>query len=257
MRSGGADSPTSTPTWAPSRPGGIAALLHRAGRRRVEGDRPAAGRGPLGQRQGGLHRGGDAAVRPGVAAARQGGRRQLRRTLAHRVAALAADSEALGFKLPDYGRGSGQCRARRRPVPRRMPLHPSGRSSGSGSAPSTGRGIGRSWSAAGSRTSSAPPRSSSGSRRSVRVHPSLKGCSSRPSSAVRASSGAAPGQACPRTAMSRDMVTRSWLLAGLFQRLGYVGRCSFDLLVVGEGLATAPGGVPRNATAAGGARRAR
>ena len=35
------------------------------------------------------------------------------------------------------------------------------------------------------------------------------------------------------------MVTRSWLLAVLFQRLGYVGRCSFDLLVVGESLATA------------------
>ena len=31
-------------------------------------------------------------------------------------------------------------------------------------------------------------------------------------------------------------VDRSWLLARLFQRLGYVGRCSFDLLVTGEDL---------------------
>ncbi len=33
-------------------------------------------------------------------------------------------------------------------------------------------------------------------------------------------------------------VDRSWLLARLFQRLGYVGRCSFDLLVTGESLSS-------------------
>ena len=33
-------------------------------------------------------------------------------------------------------------------------------------------------------------------------------------------------------------VDRSWLLARLFQRLGYVGRCSFDLLVTGEDLSS-------------------
>lgn len=40
-------------------------------------------------------------------------------------------------------------------------------------------------------------------------------------------------------APSRALVTRSWLLAALFQRLGYVGRCSFDLLLAGASLATA------------------
>jgi hypothetical protein len=34
-------------------------------------------------------------------------------------------------------------------------------------------------------------------------------------------------------------VDRSWLLARLFQRLGYVGRCSFDLLLVGDDERTA------------------
>ena len=31
-----------------------------------------------------------------------------------------------------------------------------------------------------------------------------------------------------------EIVTRSWLLARLFQKLGYVGRCSFDAVLVGE-----------------------
>jgi hypothetical protein len=31
----------------------------------------------------------------------------------------------------------------------------------------------------------------------------------------------------------REIVNRCWLLARLFQRLGYVGRCSFDLILVG------------------------
>jgi hypothetical protein len=34
----------------------------------------------------------------------------------------------------------------------------------------------------------------------------------------------------------QEMATRSWLLARLFQMLGYVGRCSFDLLLVGDRL---------------------
>lgn len=33
-----------------------------------------------------------------------------------------------------------------------------------------------------------------------------------------------------------DISTRSWLLARLFQKLGYVGRCSFDTMLVGESL---------------------
>jgi len=36
--------------------------------------------------------------------------------------------------------------------------------------------------------------------------------------------------------VTQELVDRSWLLARLFQRLGYVGRCSFDLLLVGESL---------------------
>ncbi len=32
---------------------------------------------------------------------------------------------------------------------------------------------------------------------------------------------------------TRRMVDRCWLLAFLYQRLGYVGRCSFDILLVG------------------------
>ena len=34
----------------------------------------------------------------------------------------------------------------------------------------------------------------------------------------------------------REIVDRCWLLARLYQRLGYIGRCSFDLLLVGESL---------------------
>lgn len=33
--------------------------------------------------------------------------------------------------------------------------------------------------------------------------------------------------------IEREMVERSWLLTYLFQRLGYIGRCSFDCLLVG------------------------
>ena len=36
--------------------------------------------------------------------------------------------------------------------------------------------------------------------------------------------------------LGQEIVTRSWLLAELFQRLGYVGRCSFDLILVGDDL---------------------
>ncbi len=41
------------------------------------------------------------------------------------------------------------------------------------------------------------------------------------------------------TAISQYLVDQSWLLALLFQRLGYIGRCSFDMLLVGEELETA------------------
>ncbi len=34
--------------------------------------------------------------------------------------------------------------------------------------------------------------------------------------------------------ITERLVTRCWLLGRLFQRLGYVGRCSFDLLLVGD-----------------------
>ena len=37
--------------------------------------------------------------------------------------------------------------------------------------------------------------------------------------------------------LATDLATRSWLVARLFQRLGYIGRCSFDLILVGEDLA--------------------
>jgi hypothetical protein len=36
--------------------------------------------------------------------------------------------------------------------------------------------------------------------------------------------------------LQETMVNRSWLLALLFQYLGYVGRCSFDMILVGEDL---------------------
>lgn len=36
--------------------------------------------------------------------------------------------------------------------------------------------------------------------------------------------------------LTREFATYSWLLARLFQRLGYVGRCSFDAILVGESL---------------------
>jgi len=36
--------------------------------------------------------------------------------------------------------------------------------------------------------------------------------------------------------LTQAMVEQSWLLGRLFQRLGYVGRCSFDLLLVGRDL---------------------
>jgi hypothetical protein len=34
--------------------------------------------------------------------------------------------------------------------------------------------------------------------------------------------------------LTREIVNRSWLLSRLYQLLGYVGRCSFDLLIAGE-----------------------
>lgn len=36
-----------------------------------------------------------------------------------------------------------------------------------------------------------------------------------------------------------ELATRCWLLARVYQRLGYVGRCSFDAILVGESLASA------------------
>ena len=36
--------------------------------------------------------------------------------------------------------------------------------------------------------------------------------------------------------LSQEIVNSSWQLAELFQRLGYVGRCSFDLILVGDNL---------------------
>lgn len=40
-------------------------------------------------------------------------------------------------------------------------------------------------------------------------------------------------------AIRHDFMTRSWLICRVFQQLGYVGRCSFDALVVGRDLASA------------------
>ena len=34
--------------------------------------------------------------------------------------------------------------------------------------------------------------------------------------------------------LANELTTRSWLLASVFQRLGYVGRCSFDALLIGS-----------------------
>jgi hypothetical protein len=36
--------------------------------------------------------------------------------------------------------------------------------------------------------------------------------------------------------LSQRLVDHCWLLARLFQRLGYVGRCSFDLILIGDRL---------------------
>jgi hypothetical protein len=46
--------------------------------------------------------------------------------------------------------------------------------------------------------------------------------------------GAAPARLPDVTAT--DIAERCWLLARIFQRLGYVGRCSFDVILVGERL---------------------
>jgi hypothetical protein len=43
----------------------------------------------------------------------------------------------------------------------------------------------------------------------------------------------------PATALGpigQEIAQRCWLLGSLYQRLGYVGRCSFDMILVGEGL---------------------
>jgi hypothetical protein len=37
-------------------------------------------------------------------------------------------------------------------------------------------------------------------------------------------------------ALTQEIVDRSWLLAKLFQNVGYIGRCSFDLVLIGESL---------------------
>jgi hypothetical protein len=41
------------------------------------------------------------------------------------------------------------------------------------------------------------------------------------------------------TDVTQEIATRSWMLGRLFQRLGYVGRCSFDLILVGASLSSA------------------
>jgi hypothetical protein len=46
--------------------------------------------------------------------------------------------------------------------------------------------------------------------------------------------GSAPSR-FPQT-LHQEIVDRCWLLACLFQALGYVGRCSFDMILVGESL---------------------
>ena len=46
--------------------------------------------------------------------------------------------------------------------------------------------------------------------------------------------GTRPAEPPPH--VERQVVDRSWLLARLFQELGYVGRCSFDTIVVGRSL---------------------
>jgi hypothetical protein len=46
--------------------------------------------------------------------------------------------------------------------------------------------------------------------------------------------GTAPAALAP--GLMDEIVERSWLAALLFQRLGYVGRCSFDLILVGDRL---------------------
>lgn len=38
------------------------------------------------------------------------------------------------------------------------------------------------------------------------------------------------------TALTQELANRCWLLARLYQRLGYIGRCSFDLILVGQEL---------------------
>jgi hypothetical protein len=39
--------------------------------------------------------------------------------------------------------------------------------------------------------------------------------------------------------ITQEITTRCWLLGRLFQQLGYIGRCSFDLILVGTSLASA------------------
>ena len=46
--------------------------------------------------------------------------------------------------------------------------------------------------------------------------------------------GAAPAEF--DSDLTREIVDRSWLLARVFQRLGYLGRCSFDMILAGENL---------------------
>jgi len=158
-------------------------------------------------------------------------------TLAHHVAALAAASRVLGFKLPDSAGGGGNVvldatpfrhmplRAIRTELKERLrPLRWTGRDRllvGSWEADVLGAPSAQLW---------IPP--------AGQGPPVVEGLFEQ-----ILTDREGHFQGCTKAnlpeALAREMATRSWLLAALFQRLGYVGRCSFDLILVGAELASA------------------
>jgi hypothetical protein len=213
----------------------LAALLHRASRRPVKVIAP-----PPGVARWANHKESFAeavtrlfgpAWRPRSAAAANYA------TLSHWVAALAAGSRVLVLKLPDSAGGRGNVvldaapfrrmslRAIRKELEERLrPLRWAGRD----------RLLVESWETDVVSTPSAqlwiPPVGQGPPVVEGLFDQILVGCEGIFKGCTKAN--------LPES-LAREMATRSWLLAALFQRLGYVGRCSFDLLLVGDGPASA------------------
>ena len=158
-------------------------------------------------------------------------------TLSHRVAALATTSRMLAFKLPDSAGGRGNVVLDAAPF-RRMPLRAIRTELKERLRPLAWSGSGRLLIESWERDVLCAPSAQLWIPPLAQGPPVVEGLFEQ---ILVGREGCFQGctQANLPEALDREMTTRAWLLAALFQRLGYVGRCSFDLLLVGDSLDSA------------------